>query len=171
MYQAGIKNITLYENKDLTFVFHDPVNLDRVSALVTSGEKIEVLNDQRPEFEFNIQSGGNRKILFNYNMSFFIYDLTLANIEIIRSIKESIYGFKPLIEFYDGSSRFYNVPLFCSEDAAMNPHQSLHFDVKLNTRVATIQSFYNYYTTDALGFKADTTIITADTTLYTADYE
>lgn len=169
--QAGTNNITLYENNELTFRFHDDTDRNKISALVTSGETIEIENDQRPAFNFEVLTNRNNRIMFSYELEWYIFDLTIESLEEIQTIKESIYGWCPLIEYYDGTRKFYNVPMFCPDEVPIDTQDSMAFRMKLAPRVNTTKRHYNYFTAEELGIKADTTLITADSTLYTADYE
>lgn len=168
--QAGVNYISLYENRSVSFQYHDPDDLNIVSALTTGGETITVENNQRIDFDFDIITGNNYKILFDYIIKFYVFDLTIDSIEQIQTLKESIYGWLPLITFYDGTTKFYNIPLFCPGDSPIKVQDSMAFEVTLQNRVPTCIRHLNYATVADLGIKADTTLITADSTLYTADY-
>lgn len=169
--QAGINIITLYENKNLSFRFHDEDDRDNISALTTDGDTVELENCQQPAFTFETVTNNNNRIMFAYNLEYYIFELTIETIEAIQQVKESIYGWCPLIQYYDGTRKFYNVPFFCRENSPINIQESMAFGMILAPNVNTVKRHYNYYTVEDLGFKADTTLITADSTLYTADYE
>jgi len=113
--QAGIKNITLYENKNIEFNFHDADNSNNISNITTQGSVIEILNNQLPEFEIKSMLGGSGDVLFEYLVKLFIYEYTIDNISLISALKKSIYGWCPLIEYYDGTIKFYNSPLWLNE--------------------------------------------------------
>lgn len=170
MYQAGINKIELYENKGLSFYYHDLADLGKITNLVNTGEVIEIENCQRPNFEYNIITGDNRKNTFQYIIEFFIFELSLSNIEVIRKLKESIYGFKPLVYFYDGTVKFYNETLFFISDSEIKIQEAMNYTCKLETRVNSLIKHLNYYPASALTYKCDTTILKCDTTLYTCDY-
>lgn len=168
--QAGVNKIWLYEDNGLTFYYHDLSDLNKISALTTSGETIEIDNCKEIDFSFDIIIGNNNKILFDYELKFNRWELTIDTIEEIESIKESIYGWKALILFYDETYKFYDVPLFCSEDAPIKVQESMTFQLILKNRVPTTKKHLNYETIATLGIKADTTLVSADSTLYSADY-
>lgn len=168
--QAGVNKIWLYEDNGISFYYHDDTDLNKISGITTSGQTIEIENKQLIEFEFNIITGRNRKILFEYQIKYFEFDLSIATIEQIQAIKESIYGWKILVLFYDGTYKFYNVPFFCSEDAEIDIQESMAFDVTLAPKVPTTVKHLNYETVESLGVRADTTLVTSDSTVYTADY-
>lgn len=172
MYQAGIKNITLYENKNIKFNFHDPDNSNNISNITTQGSVIEILNNQLPEFEIKSMLGNSGDVLYEYLVKLFILEYTLDNITLIAQIKRSIYGWCPLIEYYDGTIKFYNSPLWLNE-SELKPHSEMSFTCELKSRVATVVTHFDYITgiSTVEVYRADTTLLTADTTIYTADYE
>lgn len=168
--QAGVNKIWLYEDNNLSFFYHDDTDLNKISALTTSGQTIEIDNCKEIEFDFDIIIGRNYKALYDYEIKFNRWELTIDTIEEIETIKESIYGWKVLILFYDGTYKFYDVPFFCSEDAPIEVQESMVFQLTMSNRVPTTKKHLNYETIATLGFKADTTLISADSTLYSADY-
>jgi hypothetical protein len=91
---------------------------------------------------------------------------------LIEQLKSSIYGWCVLIEYYDGTFKFYNTPLFISE-AKISQQKEFVYEINMGTAVPTVESFYDYISgvPTLPYFRADTTLLTADNEIYTADYE
>ena len=171
MYQAGVKNITLYENNGITKYYYDPLNLRAITDLETTGAAILIENMQRPEFDIKIEFSDGGKVLHDYSIEFLLLGLTLENYDLINQIKSSIYGWCFLVEFYDGTFKYFDTPIF-SDDAEIKPHEEMSFELKLESRVPT-EIYYLEYTPGISTvpiYRADTTLLRADTTIYTADY-
>jgi len=172
MYQAGVKKIYLYENTGISFVHYDALNLRVITDLQTLGAIIEVMNMQRPEFDISLQLSKSGFITQTLNAQFYLLGLTLDNYDLINQLKKSIHGFCLLVEFYDCDFRFYNVPLFCNE-AKINPHKEMSFEIKLSTAVPTKDMYYNYTPGISLNpvYRFDSEILTLDSEIYTFDCE
>ena len=172
MYQAGIKNITLYENKGIDFRFYDPGNLSAITDLSSLGSVLEIENIQRPEFDIKLAFSKGGNATQEFSLKFLFLELSSENIELLNLIKSSIYGWCFLVEFYDGSFRFFETPLYCRE-ASINPHQSMSFEVKLKSAVPTTKSYYNYDPDVSVVtvYRLDTTLLSFDTEVYSWDYE
>jgi len=170
MYQAGIKNITLYENKGIAFRFWNPGNLYAITDLVSTGQVILIENLQRPEFEIKLKFGKSGKVLQDFSMEFLLLGLTLENYDLLGKLKTNIYGFCFLVEFYDGSTKFYNTPLFCKE-SDIKPHEEMSFKVKLETPVATDKNYLEYTAEISNYYRWDTELLTWDNEIYSFDYE
>ena len=171
MYQAGIKNITLYENKGIAFTYYEPTNLRAITALTAVGAVLTIENVQQPEFDIKIKMSDSGQITHDYIVKFFLLGLTLDNYDTINQLKKSINGWCFLVEFYDGTFKFYNVPLKCLE-SSISPQKEMSFELEMKNIVPTTQQYYEY-TPDISTvpvYRADTTILTADTAIYTADY-
>lgn len=171
MYQAGVKNITLYENSGITMNYYDPLNLRAITALNGLGAIISIENNQHPEFEIKLSMSNSGKLVSDYTIKFMLLGLTLENFDLINQLKSSLYGWCFLVEFYDGTYKFFKAPLFC-DDSEIKPHEEMSFEVKLMSKVPS-REWYLEYTPNVSTvpiYRADTTIITADNTIYTADY-
>jgi len=171
MYQAGIKNISLYENKGIDFYYYDPLDDRAITDLTGTGSIILVENYQQPTFNINssFSSGGN--VVNEYELKFFILGLLSANNTLISQIKKSVYGWCILIEFYDGTFKFYNTPMFCRE-SSIDPNAEMSFTLTLKTATPTVEMHLDYTPNVSTVpiYRADTTLVTADSTIYTADY-
>lgn len=104
MEQAGVLNITFYEDKSLNIVYNAS---NEIENIYTGGDEITITNDGRIKFSLEPVKSNN-KLKYNYNLEFLFWDLTLENYEQIKTIKKSIYGWKPLITFYNGDVKFIN---------------------------------------------------------------
>jgi hypothetical protein len=172
MYQAGVRNIYLYENTGVSFVHYDALNLRVITDLQTLGTVITVENMQRPEFDISLLFSKSGYVTQNLNLQFYLLGLTLDNYDLINQLKKSIHGFCLLVEFYDGDFRFYNAPLFCNE-AKINPHKEMSFEIKMSTKVPTKQMYYEYTPGISLNpvYRCDSEILTCDSEIYSCDYE
>jgi len=172
MYQAGVKRITLYENKDITFRFYDPLNSSAITDLTSPGSQVLIENLQRPEYETTLKIGKSGKLTQEHSLSFLLLELSLINLDILNQLKTSMYGWCFLVEFYDGSFRFYNTPVFCKE-SDVKPHKDMAYSIKMQTAAPTVKRYYDYDPTiDVVPvYRWDTELISWDTEIYSFDYE
>lgn len=170
MYQAGVKNITLYENTGISFNRYDPLNLRAITDLVGGGVVIRIENLQQPTYTIKSKFK-NGKVAHDYKIEFFLLGLTLENYDIINQIKTSIYGWCFLVEFYDGTFRFYDTPVRCLE-SEIKPHDEMSFKLTLENIVPSTQSHLDYVPNVSTTpiYRFDTTILTWDSEIYTFDY-
>jgi hypothetical protein len=89
MYQAGIKNITLYENKGITFRYYDPLNTAAITALESKGRVVQVLNLQHPEFDIKLKFSKSGALGSDYKVIFLLLGLTLENYEQLNEFATS----------------------------------------------------------------------------------
>lgn len=171
MYQAGVKNITLYENKGVSFYFWNSQDLKQISNIENLGDIIQIENMQRPEFDIEIKMLDSGNVGFDYTVKFFLLGMTLENVSQVQNLKKSIYGWCFLVEFYDGTYKFFNTPVFCRE-SDIEPHNEMSYEVELTNPVPAIVPYYEY--TPGIStvpvFRFDTTLLTWDTEIYTWDY-
>ena len=171
MYQAGIKNITLIENKSVTWNHYDALDVWKISNIEYAGNVVNIDNKQFPKFEVNIRPGEFGKLNYEYSFEFFIYNYITENYDVFEKLRESIYGWLALVEFYDCTYKFYPAPIYF-ESIDFKPHDEMSFHIKMSSRVPTTQRYYEYTSgiSTVTVYRADTTLLTADTTYYTADY-
>jgi hypothetical protein len=172
MYQAGIKQITLYENKNVTFRFWDALNLSAITELACQGDIIVIENLQRPEFDIKLKFSKAGNVTQDFKVEFLLLGLTLDNYELLNQFKTSIYGWCFLVEFYDDTFKFYNTPVYCKQ-SEIKPHDEMSFKVEMLTAVATTQKYYEY-TPGISGvptYRWDTELLTWDSEIYSFDYE
>jgi hypothetical protein len=171
MYQAGVKNITLYENNGIDFWYWDSLDLKEITGLTSIGATIPIISEMLPEYEIDIKSSDSGKIVMDYTLKFYLLGFFDATLDIINQLRASIYGWCFLVEFYDGTFKYYHTPVKCI-DSKIKPHKEMSFEVEMKTVTPTTLSHFNY--TPGIStvpvFRADTTLLTADTTIYTADY-
>jgi hypothetical protein len=171
MFQAGVKNIKLYENKGINFNFWDAEDLNKITDINAGGQIINIENMQQPEFEIKSKLSNSGNIVFEYSAKFFMFGLTIDNFSLIEILSDTLYGWCALVEFYDGTMRFFNTPIFMPE-TEIKPHEEMTFEIKMETKVPTKQKYFEYTPNISTVpvYRADTTLVTADTTIYTADY-
>lgn len=170
MQQAGVNKIILYENVGITLNYYDPFDRRNVTDISNNGDSYTIETKQQPEFDINAVLTENNQLGFDYNIKFYIFDLTFDTLDNIEMLKESIYGWCPLIYLNDGTIRFYNTPLKFFSDNEMKVQESMNFFMELSTPVPALERYLLYTDPDDFGYRADTTQITADTTAITADY-
>jgi hypothetical protein len=172
MYQAGVKNITLYENVNISFNYFDALNLRRVTDLQSFGAVILIENLQQPEYDLSAKLSKSGSPVNDINLSFLLLGLTLENYDLINQIKISIYGWCFLVEYYDGTFKYYDTPLFYT-DSKIAPHKEMLFEVKMKTAVPTPKYHYEYTPGISLVpvYRWDSEILTFDSEIYSCDYE
>lgn len=172
MYQAGLKNITLYENIGITFNYFDPLNLRKITDLQSLGAVILIENVQRPEYDLKGSLSKSGSPVNDINVKFLLLGLTLENYDLINQIKLSVYGWCVLVEFYDGTFKYYNVPLFYGGHK-IAPHKEMSFEVEMGTTVPTSEYHFEYTPAVSLvpAYRWDSEILKWDSEIYTFDYE
>jgi len=172
MYQAGVRKITLYENTGISFNYYDANDYRKITALESLGQTIVVENMQQPDFEVKSMLSNSGEFVFDYIAKFFILGYNTENIIIINQLTTSINGWCALIEYYDNTYKFYNVPMFF-QGSAIKPQKEMSFEMELQTVVATREYHFEYTPGISLVpvYRFDSTLITWDSELYTWDYE
>lgn len=167
MQQAGIDKIILYENKSLTYLWYDA---DTIVNLANNGDILTFVNDENPFLFIDPDINENAKQAYFYGVQFTIFLFNDTSVAKLAQISESIYGWKPVILFLDGTLKFLDETLFFDK-SEIDPNESMSFEVKLEARQPSEKTLIEYDDTISMSeYKADTTILKADTTLYTADY-
>jgi hypothetical protein len=172
MYQAGVKNITLYENKGISFRYYDLFDSSQITELVTLGDVILLENINRPKYEINSKFTNSGRLANSYKIDFILYGLLTDNINLIEQLANSIYGWCFLVELYSGEFLFYNVPVVCRANK-IKPHDEMSYSVTLETTVPTFKTHLNY-TAGVSGipvYRFDTELLTFDSEIYSFDYE
>lgn len=171
MYQAGIKKISLYENDGIKFYHFNPLDKQDITDLSSSGAIVVIENNQQPSFDCKLAFSNQGELTFSYSLEFFLYGYFSANLGIINQLKRSIYGWCMLVEFYDGTFKFFNNPIYFRQ-SEIKPHSEMAINIKASTAVPTrkVPMVYTPGISTIKVFRADTTILSADNDIYTADY-
>jgi hypothetical protein len=172
MYQAGVKTITLFERKGVSYYFYDPTNANNITDLNNGGDKIIIENLQQPTFEItDIPLSDSGRTGYTCVVKFFLLGYTSTNKNIVKQIQESMYGWAVDVEFYDGTHKFFDVPFKCKE-AKINPHKEMSFEIEMVNTVTTLVEHLDYTPgiTIYSVFTFDSTLITFDSTLDTFDF-
>jgi hypothetical protein len=171
MYQAGIKHITLIEHTGISWTHYDILDENKISNIESTGAQILIDNWQRPVFDIEMKPNDLGRVGYEYNLEFLLFGYVNENLDTIERLRESIYGWAMLVEYYDETQKFYPFPVWFDE-SGLKPQDEMSFEVKLQTRVPTMQQHLEY--TPGIStipvYRADTTLLTADSTTYTADY-
>jgi hypothetical protein len=171
MNQAGVKSITLYENKSIAFRFYNPLDTNSITDLTCAGAIIEILNECQPEFDIDIKIADSGQVTYDYTLKFFLFALTQNTLNELIQLITSIRGWCFLAEFYDGTKKFYNTALR-TKASKIKPHKEMVFEVEMITVVPSIKKHLDLVSgiSSVPVYRADTTLLTADTEIYTADY-
>ena len=172
MYQAGVKNISLYENNQVSFRYFDLYDLSQITDLQNVGFVYNIENMQRPVLDIELTFGKNGKILYNYKLEFILFGLLTDNQKFIEALALSIYGWSLLVEFYDGTFKFYPITLNL-DSANIKPQSEMTFAVKMSVPIPSTSKHLNYIAgvTGIPTYRFDTELMSWDDTIYTWDYE
>lgn len=171
MYQAGIKQIWLYENKGVDYYYYNPSDLTYITNITSTGSIINIENMQLPEMDIKTKMSDSGKMTYEIEMKFFSLGYTIENILIIEQLKSSIYGWSILVEYYDETFKFFPCVIEC-KDSKISIQKEMAFDISMESKEPASSPFLNYVPgiSTVPVYRADTTLITADTIIYTADY-
>jgi len=149
--QAGIYRVTLYENKGLSIIFIDN---NTVRNVTTSGATIVIENSDcetmNIKLEFEHRRAASNKLKYLNTLSWILLGLTDDNIDLIAQLKESIYSWVPVIEFYNNDQKIITNPfLFDGSEIDNNVSNSFNIELKnaifgnriLDYTPATTESF------------------------------
>lgn len=116
MIQAGLANIILYENKNLS------INYDTFTV-VTGGETI--LLNTRPKLEIE-----PRAVNITYKIKAQLNDLIQFEVD---KINNSIYGWIAVFQYLDGSDKIIERPFFKMVNAAIQTNTSHSREIELES--------------------------------------
>lgn len=170
MQQAGVNYIELYENNGINLNYYDPFDRRNVTDISTNGDQYTIENKMQPSFDIIGVLTKNNKTGFKYIIKFYLLDLSFDELDNLAMLKESIYGWCPLVYFYDGTKKFFNTPLKFFGENELKVQESMNFEMELETPVVALERYLLFTDPADIGYRADTTQITADSTAYTADY-
>lgn len=111
MEQAGVYRVTLYENKDLNFVYQ----AGNVVAIVNDGDIINIENSDCNTSDIGLvqepQRNNNNRVKYRSTLNYILYDYSIEQLQLIEKIKKSIYGWIAKIEFYNQDTKVIPNPL------------------------------------------------------------
>lgn len=129
--QAGIYKISLYENKDLSF---DYTGVGSITGINYGGNLIEIENSNDNTCMLSLvqtpERNSNNELRYNSTISYILYDYSVENLQVIQKLKQSIYGWIALIEFYNGDLKIINTPLRFDNSAMKNESNSFSIELK-----------------------------------------
>jgi hypothetical protein len=172
MYQAGIKNITLYENLNITFRHWNNLDYNDITDLSCLGDVILIENESRPELKINTKISKSGKVGFEYDLKFILFGLLQSNAFLIEKLTESVYGWSMLAEFYDGTFKFYPAVLKIG-NGEIKTHDEMIATINMSSSVASLSNYYDLTFGVSLipTYRFDSTLISFDDEIYTFDYE
>ena len=128
MEQAGVSKIQLVENKNITARYNEA----GVAILLESdGIKIDVDGSFVNDFNISEFRNLNGKIGYTYDIEF-----TYLDISDILNIRDSIYGFFVLFDFFDSTKKICPIPLLFENSEQQN-NISSSFSTKLTNFATT----------------------------------
>lgn len=135
MEQAGVYKIVLYENKGLEFVYYG----GKFTDITNTGDILTINSDGcetgRIEFIQNPERNDNNKLQYLSEISYVLYDYSKANLQLLRSIKRSIYGWIAVLYFYDNNIRAIPTPFVFDQSRIGNESNS--FAIELVNEIAS----------------------------------
>lgn len=138
--QAGIYNLSLYENKDVVLTYSG----DNITAISNSGDILTFNTDYNdPKFSNDLKEGNNNVVINDYTIEFHIETLDQSNFDTIESLQSSIYGWIPVIEFMDGQKYIINVE-FKPEVGDLDSQNSHTFPIEMKPAIETIEELQPY---------------------------
>ena len=171
-FQAGIKNITFYENNSITFRYYDPTDLSLITDLQTLGDSLTIENHQLPEFNIKLSRSNSGEMLQLLEAKFMLLGFNSVNLTLLDKIKTSMYGWCMLVEYYDGTTKYYNAPMF-SRESSIDPQKEMSYNVIVKSSVSARFDYLTYTAgiPDLPIYRWDSEILTFDSEIYTWDYE
>ncbi len=129
--QAGIYKITLYENKDIVLNFGDSKD---VKSIANSGDVIEIENSNDEtnglKLDFESKQSSNNKRKYKHKLTWLKYGYSQEVMNAFETIRNSIYGWIPVINFYNTENRIVLNP-FKPINSDVNTNISHHFEILL----------------------------------------
>lgn len=132
--QAGIYRITLYEAKDLLFVYGSESLVSYVNSIETAGVIITLensdCNTMDLDLSFESRRSGNNKLLYKHTITWDLLGIDKINLDKISQLKTSIYGWVALIEFYNNTAQVIENP-FRFVNSSIDNNVSNHYNIEL----------------------------------------
>jgi hypothetical protein len=125
MEQAGINDITLYENNGITITYDENGEILSVSSTGDTLELDGCLN--RPLFEFECEPNNNNTLNWGYLITAILEGITESNQDELERLHESIYGWIPKIELKSGKTILLNDPFFATSDDLNTSQDHVYF--------------------------------------------
>jgi len=129
--QAGIYRITLYEAKGLLIEYIDN---NTIRSISNTGATITLENSDCNTMElgynFEHRRSGNNKLTYKNTIIWKQLDLNGTNLSLIDQLKTSIYGWIPVIEFYNNTQKIIENP-FRYTTASIDNNVSNHYNIEL----------------------------------------
>lgn len=145
--QAGIYRLVLYENKDLGVVYNQDGS---VQSLSNSGDVIEIENSDENTVGLGMtltpKKSANNKLKYKHSITWSQFGLD--NSDVINTLKCSIYGWIPEIEFYNNKKSVLLNPIKFIE-SSINNNVSNSYEIALDNvnfgnRISDLIEQFNY---------------------------
>lgn len=131
--QAGIYEVKLYERKGFAFEWPDT---NTVNNITSTGQTIDITHYQRPVLEMTPKVSFNKRVVYEYSLTFIKENFNLASLSYLKQLRETIYGWVPVITMYDQRQLMIDVALFFDE-ANNNSTESNSVEITIITRTDT----------------------------------
>jgi|GEM_PF-3692933 len=129
--QAGIYRFTFYEAKGLSLFYIDENTIRDIS---NTGQVVEVENSDCYTIDlgytFEHRRSGNNRLTYKNTITWKQIGFINSNLDLINILKQSIYGWVPVLEFYNNSQKIIENP-FKFVDSAIDNNVSNHYNIQL----------------------------------------
>ena len=128
--QAGIYQFTLIENKGVSITYNTDGS---IRVITNTGDELTIENSDcdtiQLDYSFTHRRSGNNKLQYRNTISWNQIGLNDSNLDLINQIKQSIYGWIVLIEFYNKEQKIILNPFRFRNSAITNI--SNHYNIEL----------------------------------------
>jgi len=129
--QAGIYRITLYEAKGLSITYADAQTIKSITNIgATITLENSDCNTMELGYNFEHRRSGNNKLTYKNAITWKQIGLNNSNLDLINILKQSIYGWVPVLEFYNNSQKIIENP-FKFVDSSIDNNVSNHYNIQL----------------------------------------
>ena len=133
MEQSGIYKIVLFENLGINYIFKQDGT--EIYSITTTGESITLTQCENKIFNLvskPIKKGSNRKLTYDYEITFDIFDLTDASFTQLE-VLNSINGWIPILYFRKGEIRILRSPLFFQQ-TELDVNKTHYYEIALKAQ-------------------------------------
>lgn len=147
--QAGVYKITLYENKGVSVTYNQDGSVQTFS---TTGDIIVLENSDCDTMElglsFTSKRNANNKLKYKHTVTWTQLGLDNDNIELINTLKQSIYGWIVELEMYNGEiRRIITNPVKFIDASIKNDSNSYNIvleNVNFGNTISDLIALFNY---------------------------
>lgn len=142
--QAGILRIELIENKDISINYPIISDNTQIDDITTSGEVYTIENCQKPVFEWSEELGNNLEMVYNYEISFNLYDFKPDTYDTFYNFSEKLNGWTAIVYQLNGENKYINACLFQDAEVEENTTNENYLKVIFRNRVPSVNPMLDY---------------------------